>query len=115
MSRYWSERQWRMMTKTTMDLSELLEKHDQGGSLRAVAEAVLHLIMEAVFFKGLIGAGRHECAEGRTTWCNGYRERAFDTLLGTLNLKVPKLRQGSWFPGFLEARKTSEKALVAVI
>lgn len=61
------------------------------------------------------GAGRHERAEGRTTWRNGYRERAFDTRLGTLNLKVPKLRQGSYFPGFLEARKTSEKALVAVI
>ncbi len=45
----------------------------------------------------------------------GYRERALDTRLGTLNLRVPKLRQGSYFPGFLEARKTSEQALVAVI
>ena len=42
-------------------------------------------------------------------------ERALDTRLGTLNLRVPKLRQGSYFPGFLEPRKTSEKALVAVI
>jgi transposase-like protein len=45
----------------------------------------------------------------------GYRERALDTRLGTLNLRVPKLRQGSYFPGFLEARETSEQALVAVI
>jgi hypothetical protein len=45
----------------------------------------------------------------------GYRERALDTRPGTLNLRVPKLRQGSCFPGFLEARKTSEQALVAVI
>ena len=44
-----------------------------------------------------------------------YRDRALDTRLGTLNLRVPKLRQGSYFPGFLEARKTSEQALVAVI
>jgi transposase-like protein len=64
---------------------------------------------------GLIGAGRHERAEQRTTWRNGYRDRSLDTRLGTLNLKVPKLRQGSYFPGFLEARKTSEQALVAVI
>jgi putative transposase len=77
----------------------------------AVAEAV---IMEADV-EGLIGAGRHERSGDATTWRNGYRERALDTRLGTLNLRVPKLRQGSYFPGFLEARKTSEKALVAVI
>jgi putative transposase len=102
------------MTKTNMDLSELLQKHDQGDFLRSVAEAVLQLLMESDV-EGLIGAGRHERAESRTTWRNGYRERSLDTRLGTLNLKVPKLRQGSYFPGFLEARKTSEQALVAVI
>lgn len=102
------------MTKTTMNLAELLEKHDEGDFLRAVAEAVLQLIMETDV-EGVIGAGRHERAEGRTTWRNGYRERALDTRLGTLNLRVPKLRQGSYFPGFLEPRRTSEKALVAVI
>jgi len=64
---------------------------------------------------GLIGAGRHEHSGEHTTWRNGYRERALDTRLGTLNLRVPKLRQGSYFPSFLEARKTSEQALVAVI
>ena len=102
------------MTKTNMDLSELLAKQDGGDFLRTVAEAVLQLIMEADV-EGLIGAGKHERADQRTTWRNGYRERALDTRLGTLNLKVPKLRQGSYFPGFLEPRKTSEKALVAVI
>ena len=102
------------MTKSNMDLSELLAKHDQGDFLRGIAEAVLQLIMEADV-DGLIGAGRHERSGERTTWRNGYRERALDTRLGTLNLKVPKLRQGSYFPGFLEARKTSEQALVAVI
>jgi len=104
--------QW--MTKTNMDLSELLAKHDQGDFLRGIAEAVLQLIMESDV-DGLIGAGRHERSGERTTWRNGYRERALDTRLGTLNLRVPKLRQVSYFPGFLEARKTSEQALVAVI
>ena len=102
------------MTKTNMDLSELLQKHDQGDLLRGIAEAVLQLIMEADV-NGLIGAGRHERSGERTTWRNGYRDRSLDTRLGTLNLRVPKLRQGSYFPGFLEARKTSEQALVAVI
>jgi transposase-like protein len=102
------------MTKTTMPLAELLEKHDDGDFLRALAESVLQLIMETDV-EGVIGAGRHERTEGRTTYRNGYRDRALDTRLGTLNLRVPKLRQGSYFPGFLEPRRTSEKALVAVI
>ena len=102
------------MTKTTMDLTEFLQKHDQGDLLRSIAEAVLQLMMESDV-DGLIGAGRHVRAEQRTTWRNGYRDRSLDTRLGTLNLKVPKLGQGSYFPGVLEARKTSEQALVAVI
>jgi len=64
---------------------------------------------------GQIGAGRHERTAERRTCRNGYRDRDFDTRLGTLNLRIPKLRQGSYFPPFLESRKTSEKALVAVI
>jgi transposase-like protein len=102
------------MTKTNMDLSELVSKHDHGDFLRCIAEAVLQLIVKADV-ESPIGAGRNERSCERTTWRNGYRERALDTRLGTLNLRVPKLRQGSCFPGFLEARKTSEQALVAVI
>ena len=63
----------------------------------------------------LSGAGRHERSTERLNWRNGYRERTLDTRLGSLNLKLPKLRQGSYFPPFLETRKTTEKALVAVI
>jgi transposase-like protein len=62
----------------------------------------------------LVGAGRHERSGDRTTWRNGYRDRSLDTRLGTLNLKIPKLRTGAYFPGFLEPRKTVEKALVAI-
>lgn len=97
-----------------MDLSELLAKHDLDDFLRGIAEAVLQLIMETDV-DDLIGAGRHERSSDRTPWCNGYRERALDTRMGTLNLHIPQQRQGSDFPGFLEARKTSEQALVAVI
>jgi putative transposase len=51
----------------------------------------------------------------RITWRNGDRERTLDTRLGSLQLRIPKLRQGSYSPPFLETRKSSEKALVAVI
>ena len=60
------------MTRTNMDLSELLAKQDGGDFLRAVAEAVLQLLMEADV-EGLIGAGKHERSSERTTWRNGYR------------------------------------------
>jgi transposase-like protein len=102
------------MTIDSMPLIELLQKQDDGDFLRAVAEAVLQLMMEADV-EGVIGAGRHERADGRVTHRNGYRDRELKTRLGSLNLRVPKLRQGSYFPGFLEPRRTSEKALVAVI
>jgi putative transposase len=102
------------MTEERMPLAELLEKAGEGDFLRAVAEAVLQLLMEADV-EGLIGAGRYERSGERTTWRNGHRERALDTRLGALQLRIPKLRQGSYFPPFLEARKSSEKALVAVI
>ena len=47
--------------------------------------------------EGLVGAGRYERGDGRLTWRNGYRDRELKTRLGTLNLRVPKLRQGSYF------------------
>ena len=102
------------MTDDRLPLAELLQKAGDGDFLRAVAESVLQLLMEADV-EGVIGAARHERSSDRLTWRNGYRERTLDTRLGSLSLKIPKLRQGSYFPPFLEARKTTEKALVAVI
>jgi putative transposase len=103
------------MTEDSLPLAELLQKAGEGDFLRSVAEAVLQLLMEADV-EGVIGAGRHERTADRQTYRNGYRERALDTRLGTLQLRIPKLRAGpSYFPPFLEPRKTSEKALVAVI
>jgi putative transposase len=103
------------MTDERLPLVELLQKAGDGDFLRAVAEAVLQLLMEADV-EGVIGAGRHERTAERQTYRNGYRDRALDTRLGTLQLRIPKLRTGpSYFPAFLEPRKTSEKALVAVI
>ena len=102
------------MTEDRLPLAELLQKAGDGDFLRAVAEAVLQILMESDA-EGLIGAGRHERSPERLNYRNGYRDRTLDTRLGQLQLRVPKLRQGSYFPPFLEPRKMTEKALVAVI
>ena len=102
------------MTDERMALVDLLQKSGDGDFLRAVAEAVLQILMEADV-EGLIGAGRHERSAERLNYRNGYRERSLDTRLGSLQLRIPKLRQGSYFPPFLDPRKTAEKALVTVI
>jgi putative transposase len=102
------------MTEESMALAELVQKVGEGDFLRTVAEAVLQLLMEADV-EGLIGAARHERSAERLNYRNGYRDRALDTRLGSLQLRIPKLRQGSYFPPFLEPRRMTEKALVAVI
>ena len=102
------------MTDDRLALAELAAKSGDSDFLRTIAESVLQLIMEADV-DGLIGAGRYERGDTRQTWRNGYRDRSLDTRLGTLNLKIPKMRTGAYFPGFLEPRKMVEKALVAVI
>ena len=98
------------MTDTSMTLIELLQKHDEGDFLRAVTEAVLQTLMEHDV-EGMIGAGRYERGDGRQTWRNGYRDCELKTRLGALNLRVPKLRQGSYFPGFLEPRRSQREGL----
>src|SRR5947209_20630411 len=102
------------MTEDRMALVELLQKSGEADFLRGVAESVLQVLMESDV-EGLIGAGRHERSGDRLNYRNGYRDRSLDTRLGPLNLRIPKLRQGSYFPPFLEPRKTAEKALVMVI
>ena len=102
------------MTDDRMALADLLQKSGDGDFLKTVAEAVLQILMEADV-EGLIGAGRHERSADRLNSRIGYRDRTLDTRLGHLQLRIPTLRQGSYFPPFLEPRRTAEKALVAVI
>jgi transposase-like protein len=97
-----------------MPMGFRLVKARDSDFLRSVAESVLQLLMETDV-EGVIGAGRHERTLERATYRKGYRDRSLDTRLGSLQLRTPKLRQGSYFPPFLEPRKTTEKALVAVI
>ena len=102
------------MTEDRLPLAKLLAKAGDGDLLRSVAESVVQLLMETDV-EGVIGAGPHERSGERTTYRNGYRNRTLDTRLNSLQFPIPKLMQGSYFPPFLEPRKTSEKALVAVI
>lgn len=82
------------MTDDRLPLAELAAKSGDPDFLRVIAESVLQMIMEADV-DGLIGAGRYERGESRQTWRNGYRDRTLDTRLGTLNLKIPKMRSGT--------------------
>ena len=102
------------MTEERLPVAELVSKSGAADFLRTVAEAVLQLLMEADV-EGLIGAGRHERTGERLNYRNGFRDRTLDTRLGTLALRIPKLRQGSYFPPFLEPRRTTERARAAVI
>jgi len=61
------------------------------------------------------GAEYGERSEDRSNSRNGYRDRLWETRAGSIDLRIPKLRRGSYFPGFIEPRRTAEKALVAVI
>jgi putative transposase len=63
----------------------------------------------------LTGGGYSEKSPERLAHCNGYRERDWETRAGTVELRIPTLRKGSYFPGFLEPRRMAEKALTAVI
>jgi putative transposase len=102
------------MTKASMALAELAEKGPDADLLRQMIQFVAQRLME-MDVETLCGAGYGERSADRANSRNGYRERVWETRAGTIDLKLPKLRTGSYFPGFLEPRRTAEKALAAVI
>ena len=102
------------MTTATMALTELAEKGADIDVLRQMVQFMAQRLME-LDVEGRCGAGYDEKSAERLNSRNGYRERSWDTRAGSVELKIPKLRQGSYFPEFLEPRRTAEKALTAVI
>jgi putative transposase len=102
------------MTDDMITLRELLEKGSDATLLREMIGFAAQRLME-LETEALCGAGHGERSEGRTNLRNGYRDRDWHTRAGTVELRIPKLRKGSYFPGFLEPRRMAEKALTAVI
>jgi putative transposase len=102
------------MTTDRIALRELLEKGSDIDLLREMIGFVAERLM-ALEVEGLCGAGHGERTPARTNQRNGFRDRPWETRAGTVELKIPKLRKGTYFPGFLEPRRTAEKALAAVI
>jgi putative transposase len=105
------------MTLSQSDLLEFLDAIRAGGDTDAIrqgAEFLYQALIEADAIEA-IGAARYERSEGRTTQRNGHRPRTLSTKAGDLELKIPKLRQGTFFPSLLERRRRIDRALFAVV
>jgi putative transposase len=106
------------MTELSMTLGEYLRKIEvdlDGDFLRQGMRLLAQLIMDGEVTEQ-IGAAKYQRTPERKTQRNGYREpRAWDTRVGTIDLAIPKLREGSYFPSFIEPRRRAEKALLAVV
>jgi transposase-like protein len=106
-----------MADELRMALLDLLRKAELDGDadfLRDGVQVLGQALMELEVSQYL-GAERHERTPARTGQRNGYRERSWDTRVGTIELRVPRARDGSYFPSLLEPRKRAERALVAVV
>ena len=105
------------MVKERMDLLELLRKGGMDGDVDFLREA-LRVLVEGIMdaeVSARTGAEYGERSPERVTQRHGYRPRAWDTRVGTMDLHIPKLREGSYFPSLLEPRRRSKRALLAVI
>ena len=102
------------MTDDTMNLQALVGKSADADFLREMIGFAAQRLMD-LEVGSLTGAGYGEKSSDRLAQRNGYRERDWETRAGTVELRIPKLRTGSYFPAFLEPRRLSEKALTAVV
>jgi len=102
------------MTDEMMSLRTLLEKSSDADLLREMVGFAAQRLME-LEVESLTGAAHGERSPDRINHRNGYRDRMWETRAGAVELRIPKLRKSSYFPGFLEPRRMAEKALAAVV
>src|SRR3984885_7709608 len=102
------------MTDEMMNLRAMIEKSPDADLLREMIGFAAQRLME-LEVEGLTGAAYGEKTPERLAQRNGFRDRTWETRAGTVELRIPKLRRGSYFPGFLEPRRMAEKALTAVV
>jgi putative transposase len=105
------------VTITHSDLNELLDAVRAGGDIDVVRKGVEVMLQALIDAEATaqIGAERFERSSARTTQRNGSRDRLLSTKAGDVDLKIPKLRQGSFFPSILERRRRIDRALFAVV
>jgi putative transposase len=102
------------MTNDMMDLQALVDQASDSDFLRDMITFASERLME-IEVGALTGASYGQKSTERLVQRNGHRDRRWETRAGTVELRIPKLRQGTYFPGFLEPRRMAEKALTAVI
>ena len=107
-----------MVTNRMEGLQAIRKRFDESEGFDLLRDLVQTFVMELMSAEvdALCGAGKGERSEERTNQRNGYRQRRWDTRAGTIDLAIPKVRRGSYFPDWLlDPRKRSERALVSVV
>ena len=105
------------MTKASVALKQYLYNIGLEGDVGFLRESIQLMTQMLIELEAeeQIGAEKHERTPERSNHRNGYRQRLWETRVGEINLQIPKLRKGSYFPSLLEPRRRTEKALLAVV
>jgi putative transposase len=96
-----------------LEVLDALRNADAGERIKQAAETIYQALIDAEL-TAVIGAGPHERTTSRTNQRNGSRPRTISTTAGDLELRIPKLRAGSFFPALLERRRRVDQRLFAV-